>query len=82
VVFAPLRDQVRFYGEPTGGGSTTYANAVPVTLSNGISVHVAGGTTEGLPEPIPFIAPDVAVPVTWADWSAGRDAVLDAALGP
>jgi hypothetical protein len=82
VVFARLRGEVRFYGEPTGGGSRTYGNTVSTALPSGIAFHVPGGVSDDLPTPIPFIAPDVAVPVTWADWGAGRDAVLDAALRP
>ena len=83
VILAKLRSEVpvRFHGEPTGGGSTTYGNATPRTLPHsGIVVFVPGGVATGLPTPVATVEPDVRVDVTWRDFAAQRDAVLDAAL--
>ncbi|HEX8001274.1 MAG TPA: hypothetical protein VF519_01110 [Mycobacteriales bacterium] len=81
LVFSRLRGEVRFYGEATGGGSSTFGNPTSRTLPHsGIVVQIAGAGADGLATPIPAIEPDVPVAVTWRDWSRGVDAVLDAAL--
>lgn len=83
LTLAPLRDVVRFYGEPTGGGTTTYGNPSSRTLpASGLVVHVAGRRSDAPGPSLAAIEPDVAVAVTWHDHSRGVDAVLDAALRP
>lgn len=83
LTLAPLRDVVRFYGEPTGGGTTTYGNPSPLTLpESGLVVHVAGRRSDAPGASLAAIEPDVAVAVTWHDHSRDVDAVLDAALRP
>ena len=73
--------RVRFYGEPTGGGSVAYGNPRAETLPGSrIVVHVAGGRVAAPGRPVAALEPDVTVGTTWAAWSAGRDEVLDIAL--
>jgi hypothetical protein len=79
-----LRDQapeIEIYGEATSGGSRTFGNPSAHTLpGSGIVVQVPGAPASAPGPDVPAVVPDVAVPVTWAAWSAGRDEVLDAAL--
>ena len=72
---------VRFYGEPTGGGSVAFGDPNAETLpGTGIVVQVATARAAAPGRPVTAIVPDVRVEVTWDNWRAGRDEVLDAAL--
>lgn len=72
---------VRFYGEPSGGGSRTFGNPSSVTLpASGIVVQTGGAKAFGPGRDVTAIEPDVPVEVTWAAFRAGRDEVLAAAL--
>ena len=72
---------VRFYGEPTGGGSRSYGSPSTVTLpASGIVVHVAGQAAAADWPAVPSLVPDVRVGTSWAAYRAGRDPVLEAAL--
>jgi hypothetical protein len=70
-------------GEPMGGSPNMWGNARDVRLArSGLVVSVATlfelATTQE--DERPTIEPDVSVPLTFPDWSAGRDAALDAIL--
>ena len=83
VIFAELRTraEVRFYGEPTGGGSGTFADPRTYRLSNtGIVVQVPTRWFSQVETDVGAIEPDVRVATTWDDYAAGRDPVLAAAL--
>jgi hypothetical protein len=73
--------RVRLVGEPTGGAPSQWGD--PTTLevpSAGLIVRVATSYQRfGRPSAL-TTRPDVAVPYTAADFLAGRDPVLDAAL--
>ena len=69
-------------GEPMGGAPNMWGDAREVALpGTGAVVHVATRLWElggvDLRSTVPV---DVEVPVTWADWSAGRDRVLERAV--
>lgn len=70
-------------GETMGGTTRLWGDARTTTLpASGIVVHVATRWHERGGTSIPMVvAPDVRVPVTWADRVAGRDPALDAAIG-
>ncbi|HSK52539.1 MAG TPA: hypothetical protein VLA44_07260 [Clostridia bacterium] len=74
---------VRFVGEPSGGAPNMYGDATLEQLpESGFIVHLATRRWEFAPgDDAAAIAPDVAVPVRWADYAAGGDPALDAALG-
>jgi hypothetical protein len=70
-------------GEPTGGGPNQYGDARNVTLPNhpDIIVRISTRWHEFAPDdPRETTEPDVAVGLTAADYLAGRDPVLRAAL--
>ena len=72
-----------FVGEPMGGSPNLYGNPRDFTLPySGIVVGVATqwfvGSTPG--DPRLTIEPDVPVALTSADYFAGRDPALDAAM--
>ncbi len=72
-----------FVGEPTGGAPNLWADPVPVTLpSSRLNVLVASKYFDiGGPDDARLaVEPDLAVPLTAADYFAGRDSVLEAAL--
>ena len=73
---------VQVVGEPTGGSSRSYGDPrLFESPESGIRVFVNTRSYElgeGAWEPV---QPDVEVQMTWSDWHAGRDPVLDAALG-
>ena len=73
-----------FIGEPTGGFVRGYGDTVPVLLPNsGITVHIAARYWDfgkGPGDRRLAINPDKKVKVTAADFLAGRDPVLSAAL--
>jgi Peptidase family S41 len=77
-----LSTRARFVGEPTGGSPNTFSNARRVLLpALGLSVYVSTWWTRVVPEDARVaVAADVEVPVTSADFFAGRDPVLRAAL--
>ena len=82
-IFAELRTRakVTFYGEATGGGSGTFGDPRRYRLSNtGIVVQVPTRWFSQLDNDVDAIEPDVRIPTTWADYAAGRDPVLAAAL--
>ena len=72
-----------FVGEAMGGSPNLYGNPRDVLLSNsGIDVSVATGSFVGntRDDPRLTIAPDVPAPMTSADYFAGRDPAVRAAL--
>ena len=77
------RTDVTVVGEPMGGSPNAWGNARDIKLEHaGLVVSVATlfelATT--VDDERPTIEPDLAVPLTFADWSSGRDAALDAIL--
>jgi Peptidase family S41 len=75
--------RARLVGEPTGGSPSQWGDATSVVLpSLGLTVHVATTYHEFGPrgDTRTTIEPDVAVPVTSADFLAGRDPVLAGAV--
>ena len=75
--------QAVFVGEPTGGSPNLYGDIVNVSLPNsGIAVRVSRLYWEfgGPDDTRIWIEPQIAVAPTLADWNAGRDAALEAAL--
>jgi Peptidase family S41 len=82
---ADLRRRTRaiFVGEPTGGAPNQYGDSAIVTLPHsGWNVRVATLYHEfgGPDDPRLAVEPDVHVELSAADFLAGRDPVLDAAL--
>ncbi len=72
-----------FVGEPTGGSPNLYANVRPVNLSSsGIKVNVSSRYFDfaSPDDPRPWIAPDIPVELSSADYFAGFDPVLQAAI--
>ena len=73
-----------FVGEPTGGGVKIYGDAVPFQLpKSGIEARVAArywDFSKGPRDRRLAVNPDRKVTVTVADFLAGRDPVLEAAL--
>lgn len=81
-VIAGLVDEldVLVVGEPTGGSSRSYGDPRRVDLpASGIVAFVNTREYVSGVGRWASVEPDIAVPVTWADWSTG-DAALDAAL--
>jgi Peptidase family S41 len=72
----------RFVGEPTGGAPNNYGDSQEIRLpSLGVSVFTPTQWVEAVPgDPRLAVEPDVAVPLTAADYFAGRDRVLARAL--
>ena len=73
-----------FVGEPSGGSPNLYGDSQPTLLpASGVTLHVAGIYWElSTPDdPRITIEPQVPVPLTSADFFAGRDPVLAAAVG-
>jgi hypothetical protein len=75
---------IRLIGEPPGGGLNIYGGVDVVTLpASKIVVLVSGRYHERAPGDTRLaLTPDVPVEVSWADYVAGRDPVLEAALNP
>ncbi len=73
---------VTLVGEPTGGSTRSYADARLVELpASGIRAYVntseyVSGSGAWAP-----LEPDIPVELSWAQWSAGDDPALDAAIG-
>jgi hypothetical protein len=75
---------LRLVGEPPGGGLNIYGDVRVVTLpASGIVVLISKRYHERAPgDDRLALEPDVRVEVTWDDYVAGRDPVLEAALTP
>lgn len=75
---------IRLVGEPPGGGLNIYGDVDVVTLpASKIVVLVSADYHERAPgDPRLELTPDVPVEVSWADYVAGRDPILEAALKP
>jgi C-terminal processing protease CtpA/Prc len=76
-------DGVIFVGEPMGGSPNLYGDTRPVRLPNsGLTALISSRYWErSTPDDTrDTITPDVIVPSLAADWFAGRDPLLDAAL--
>lgn len=72
-----------FVGEPTGGRPNVYADPMPLKLvSSGINVYVSSGYYDFASpnDPRPWIPPDIPVELSSADYFAGLDPVLQAAI--
>jgi hypothetical protein len=76
------RTPVTIVGEPPGGAPASYGNSEPVRMEQtGLVLSVATTRETATPgERRHVLVPDVAVPVSSADYFAGRDPVLETAL--
>jgi hypothetical protein len=74
--------RARFFGEPTGGSPNNYGDAQEIQLpALGVTVFMPTQWVEVIPGDARLsVEPDVPVPLTAADYFAGRDPVLAAAL--
>jgi Peptidase family S41 len=73
--------RARLVGEPTGGSPSNWGDSTPVALpSLGLDVFVATSYQQFGDEDALATEPDVRVALTSADYFAGRDPVLEAAL--
>jgi hypothetical protein len=74
--------RARFVGEPTGGSPNNYGDSQEIRLpSLGVSVFTPTQWVEAVPGDARLaVEPDLAVPLTAADYFAGRDRILAAAL--
>lgn len=82
-VFLEAQTNVTFVGEPTGGGLNHYGDAPQVTtpaLQLMLQVSTIPWLSRFPMDGRPWIAPQIAVPSTFADWSSGRDTGLEAVL--
>ena len=74
---------VTIVGEPMGGSPNLWGNARDIRLDHSglvVSVATTFELATTLDDERATIEPDLSVPLTFADWSAGRDAALDAIL--
>jgi len=80
----PQHAGIRLVGEPPGGGLDMYGDVKVVTLpATGIVVLMSARYHDRAPGDDRLeLTPDIPVAVTWADYAAGRDPVLEAALRP
>jgi len=72
-----------FVGEPTGNVPSQYGDARRYPLPHsGLTVRLSSvyWRDAEVNERRPWVAPDIAVELAWADYAAGRDPALDAAL--
>jgi hypothetical protein len=78
------RAGIRLIGESPGGGLDIYGDVRVVTLPESkIVVLISSRYHDRAPgDPRLALTPDVPVEVSWADYVAGRDPVLEAALKP
>lgn len=75
-----LTDAV-FLGEPASSRPNSYSDAYRTPLPNsGISIRTSIAWNQSDRSEAPWTPVDIAVPLTFADYVAGRDKVLDAAL--
>jgi hypothetical protein len=82
LLVGPEKAGIRLVGEPPGGGLNIYGDVQVVTLPNsGIVVLVSARYHEKAPDDTRLeLTPDAPAEVTWADYVAGRDPVVEAAL--
>jgi hypothetical protein len=82
LLVGPEGDGIRLVGEAPGGGLNIYGDADVVTLpASGIVVLISRRYHERAPGDDRLeLEPDVPVELTWDDYAAGRDPVLEAAL--
>ena len=81
-VFLEQQTRTRFIGEPTGGRVSHYGDARHFETPNYhmlFNVSTVPWLARIPGDPREFIAPDIAVPWTFADWRDGKDRALDAA---
>jgi hypothetical protein len=80
----PEAANLRLVGEPPGGGLNIYGDVRVVTLpASGIVVLISTRYHERAPgDDRLLLPPDRPVELTWADYAAGRDPVLEAAFTP
>jgi hypothetical protein len=72
-----------FVGEPTGNTPSQYGDARRYVLPHsGLTVRLSSvyWRDAEVNERRPWVAPDIATGAAWADYAAGRDPALDAAL--
>jgi len=72
-----------FVGEPTGNTPSQYGDARRYTLpQSGLTVRLSSvyWRDADVDERRPWVAPDIAAGLSWADFAAGRDPALAAAL--
>lgn len=83
ILVGPERAGIRLVGEAPGGGLNIYGDVDVVTLpSSGVVVLISGDYHERAPgDDRLALEPDVPVEVTWDEYAAGRDLVLEAAFG-
>jgi hypothetical protein len=83
LLVGPERAAMRLVGEAPGGGLNIYGDIEAVTLPrSGILVFISRRYHERAPGDDRLeLPPDVPVEVTWDDYAAGRDPVLEAAFG-
>ena len=73
--------RARLFGEPTGGSPSNWGDSTQVELSSlGLTAYVATSYQQYGDEDALATEPDVRVDLTSADYFAGRDPVLEAAL--
>jgi len=84
LLVGPEKAGIRLVGEAPGGGLDIYGDVKVVTLpASKIVVLISARYHERAPgDPRLALTPDVAVEVSWADYAAGHDPVLAAALKP
>jgi len=84
LLVGPEKAGIRLVGEPPGGGLNIYGDVEVVTLPNsGIVVLVSARYHEKAPGDTRLeLTPDAPAEVSWADYLAGRDPVVEAALKP
>ncbi len=83
LLVGPERANMRLVGEPPGGGLNIYGDVRVLTLpSSGIVVLISEDYHLKAPDDDRLeLPPDIPAEVTWEDYAAGRDPVLEAALG-
>ena len=84
LLVGPQAANLRLVGEPPGGGLNIYGDVRVVTLpASGIVVLISGRYHErAAGDDRLEILPGRPAEVTWADYAAGRDPVLEAAFAP
>ena len=84
LLVGPQAANLRLVGESPGGGLNIYGDVRVVTLpASGIVVLISERYHERAPgDDRLAIPPDRPVELTWDDYAAGRDPVLEAAFAP